>query len=86
LEIISQGGITGTLADPCIILKKALEQNAVSLILYHNHPSGYFLPSLADEQLTAKIKEATRYFDIRLLDHIIVSDEGYFSFADQGLL
>jgi DNA repair protein RadC len=86
LEIISQGGITGTVADPRIILKKALEQNAVSLILYHNHPSGNFLPSLADEQLTAKIKEATRYFDIRLLDHIIVSDEGYFSFADQGLL
>jgi len=83
-EIISQGGITGTVADPRIILKKALEENAVSLILCHNHPSGSLLPSRADEELTAKIKEAARYLDIRVLDHIIVSDEGYYSFADEG--
>jgi DNA repair protein RadC len=85
-EIISQGGITGTVADPRIILKKALEEDAVNIILCHNHPSGNLRPSRADEELTLKIKEAVKYFDIRLLDHIIVSGEGYFSFADEGLL
>ncbi len=85
-EIISEGGITGTIADPRIILKKALEEDAVSIILCHNHPSGSLKPSKADEDLTQKIKEASRYFDIKVLDHIIVSDEGYFSFADEGLL
>jgi DNA repair protein RadC len=85
-EIISQGGITGTVADPRIILKKALEKNAVSLILCHNHPSGSLKPSKADEELTYKIKEAAKYFDIKVLDHIIVSEEGYFSFADEGIL
>lgn len=85
-EIISKGGITGTVADPRIILKKALEEEAVSIILCHNHPSGSLKPSRADEELTQKIKEASRYFDIKVLDHIIVSDEGYFSFADEGLL
>ena len=85
-EIISEGGITGTVADPRIILKKALEEDAVSIILCHNHPSGNLLPSRADEELTHKIKEASKYFDIKVLDHIIVSDEGYFSFADEGIL
>jgi DNA repair protein RadC len=85
-EIISQGGITGTVADPRIILKKALEEDAVSLILCHNHPSGNLRPSKADEELTFKIREAAKYFDIKVLDHIIVSDEGYFSFADEGIL
>ena len=85
-QIISEGGITGTVADPRIILKKALEENAVSLILCHNHPSGSLRPSSADEELTFKIREAARYFDIRVLDHLIVSDGGYFSFADEGLL
>jgi DNA repair protein RadC len=85
-EIISSGGITGTVADPRIILKKALEENAVSIILCHNHPSGNLKPSRADEQLTQKIKEAAKYFDIGVLDHIIVSDEGYYSFADEGIL
>lgn len=86
LEVISEGGITGTVADPRIILKKALEEDAVSLILCHNHPSGNLRPSKADEDLTYKIKEASRYFDIRILDHIIVSEDGWFSFADEGLL
>ncbi len=86
VEIISSGGITGTVADPRIILKKALDEDAVSLILCHNHPSGNLKPSKADEQLTAKIKEAARLFDINVLDHIIVSEEGYFSFADEGIL
>jgi DNA repair protein RadC len=85
-EIISQGGITGTVADPRIILKKALEEDAVSLILCHNHPSGSLKPSRADEDLTQKIKEAAKYFDIKVLDHLIVSDDGYYSFADEGIL
>ena len=85
-KIISEGGITGTVADPRIILKKALEQDAVSLILCHNHPSGSLKPSRADEELTLKIKEAAKYFDIKVLDHLIVSDDGYYSFADEGIL
>jgi DNA repair protein RadC len=85
-EIISRGGLTGTVADPRIILKKALEQDATSLVLCHNHPSGNLKPSRADEELTHKIKEASKYFDIRVLDHIIVSEEGFYSFADEGNL
>jgi DNA repair protein RadC len=85
-EVVSSGGITGTVADPRIILKKALEEEAVSLILCHNHPSGSLRPSRADEELTIKIREAARYFDIRVLDHVIVSNEGYFSFADEGMI
>ena len=85
-EIISRGGITGTVADPRIILKIALEQDATSIVLCHNHPSGNLKPSRADEDLTFKIKEAAKYFDIRVMDHIIVSEEGYYSFADEGNL
>lgn len=85
-EIVSEGGITGTVADPRVILKKALEEDAVSIILCHNHPSGNLKPSRADEELTAKITQAARFIDIRVLDHIIVSDEGYYSFADEGML
>ena len=85
-QIISEGGITGTVADPRIILKKALEEEAVSIILYHNHPSGSLKPSKADEELTYKIREAANYFDIKVLDHVIVSDDGYYSFADEGIL
>ncbi len=85
-QIISEGGITGTVADPRIILRKALEEDAVNLILCHNHPSGSLKPSRADEQLTTKIKEAARFLDITVLDHIIVSEDGYYSFADEGLI
>ncbi len=85
-EIISEGGITGTVADPRIILKKALEHDAVSIVLSHNHPSGNLKPSRQDQELTNKIKEASGYFDIKVLDHIIVSEEGYYSFADEGNL
>lgn len=85
-EVISTGGITGTVADPRIILKKALEHDATAIILCHNHPSGSLKPSRQDEELTQKIKEAAKYFDIRITDHIIVSEEGYYSFADEGLL
>lgn len=85
-EIVSKGGITGTVADPRIILKKALDNNATSLVLCHNHPSGNLRPSKADEELTKKIAEAARYLDIKVIDHIIVSEEGFYSFADDGLL
>jgi DNA repair protein RadC len=85
-EIISRGGITGTVADPRIILRKALEEDATSIVLCHNHPSGNLKPSRADVELTFKIKEAASLFDIRVVDHIIVSEEGYYSFADEGNL
>ena len=85
-EIISEGGITGTIADPKVILKKALETDATSIILSHNHPSGSLKPSRADEALTIKIKEAAKLLDINVIDHIIVSDEGYYSFADEGIM
>ena len=85
-EIVSQGGITGTVADPRIILKKALDEEAVGIILCHNHPSGSLKPSKADEDLTLKIKQAAQFFDIKVLDHIIVSEEGYYSFADDGII
>ena len=85
-EIVSEGGITGTIADPRIILRKALEEDAVSIILCHNHPSGSTKPSRADTELTNKIKEAAQYFDIKVLDHLIVSESGFYSFADEGIL
>lgn len=85
-QIISEGGITGTVADPRIILKRALEENAVSIVLCHNHPSGSLRPSRADEELTRKIKAAAALLDINVIDHIIVSDSGYYSFADEGLI
>jgi DNA repair protein RadC len=85
-EIISEGGITGTVADPRVILKKALQEDAISIILCHNHPSGSLRPSRNDVDLTIKIKEAARYLDINVVDHIIVSQDGYVSFADEGLI
>lgn len=85
-KVISTGGYTGTVADPRVILKMALEYNAVSIVLSHNHPSGNLRQSRADEELTMKIKEAARYFDIEILDHVIVSNCGYYSFADEGLI
>jgi len=84
--ILSRGGLTGTVADPRIIFRKALEEDATSIILCHNHPSGSLRPSRADEEFTHKIKEGAKHLDLRLLDHIIVSEEGYYSFADKGLL
>lgn len=85
-EIISEGGITGTVADPRIILKKALQEDAIGIILCHNHPSGSLVPSRNDIDLTLKIKEAASYLDIQVMDHIIVSENGYYSFADGGLI
>ena len=69
-----------------MILKKALEHQACALVLSHNHPSGNLTPSRADEEITQKIKQAAGFLDIKVLDHIIVSDEGYYSFADEGNL
>ena len=83
---ISKGGITGTLVDVRISLRKALEIGAVSLILTHNHPSGNLRPSDADKQLTQKLKTAAESLDIKILDHIIVTEKSYFSFADDGIL
>ncbi|MDE1192778.1 MAG: DNA repair protein RadC [Arachidicoccus sp.] len=85
-EIISEGGITGTLIDVRIILKKALQHNATGIIISHNHPSGNLTPSKADLDITQKIKTASETLDVKLLDHIIVSDTGYFSFADQEII
>lgn len=83
---ISQGGLTGTVADPKKIFKTALEQYAASVILCHNHPSGNIRPSESDIRLTQKLKKAGSFLDLPVLDHIIVGDDTYFSFADEGML
>ena len=85
-EVISKGGITGTVADPRLILKLAINHGATSIILSHNHPSGNLKPSKADEEITDLIKKSAALMDIKLLDHIIVSEEGYLSFMDEGIL
>ena len=82
----SAGGITGTVADPRLILAAAIKSLSVSIILSHNHPSGNLKPSRADEELTQKIKAAASYHDIKVIDHIIITREGYYSFADEGVL
>ncbi|APU67535.1 RadC family protein [Christiangramia flava] len=83
---VSKGGITGTLVDVRITLRKALELGAVSLILCHNHPSGNLKASDADKQLTKKLKTAAESLDIKVLDHLIVTEKSYLSFADEGIL
>ncbi|HET7115446.1 MAG TPA: DNA repair protein RadC, partial [Hanamia sp.] len=85
-EVLSKGGLTHTIVDPRIIFLKALEVQATSMVLCHNHPSGNLKPSRADEELTAKLKSAGTLLDIKVVDHLIVSDEGYFSFADEGMM
>ena len=82
---ISKGGITGTVADKRIIFKIAFENNAVAMILTHNHPSGKLKPSDADIEITKELKLAGKQLDVRVLDHIIVTENGYFSFADDGI-
>lgn len=82
---ISIGGVAGTVADPKIIFKAALEYLASAIILVHNHPSGNLTPSQADKELTKKVKEAGKMLDIPVLDHLIFGDNGYFSFADEGI-
>jgi DNA repair protein RadC len=80
----SSGGVTGTIADPRIIFSAALKINACSIILAHNHPSGSLSPSVADRELTEKLKVAGKFLDIKVLDHLIVHTRGYYSFADEG--
>lgn len=82
----SSGGITGTVADPRLIFTAALKASAVSIILAHNHPSGSLLPSRADEELTMKFKGAGQLLDIKVVDHLILTAETYYSFADEGLI
>ncbi len=83
---VSTGGIAGTVADPKLIFVAALKAGATGLILSHNHPSGNLTPSHADIELTKKIKEGGRLLEIQVLDHIIITSESYYSFADEGFL
>ncbi len=83
---VSTGGISGTVADPRVIFAAALKANCCGIIISHNHPSGNLKPSRQDEALTEKIKKVGELLDIKLLDHVIVTNESYYSFADEGLL
>jgi DNA repair protein RadC len=83
---ISAGGVAGTVADPKIIFKAAIEHLASGMILCHNHPSGNLTPSQADKDLTRKMREAGKMLDLPVLDHLIFADKGYFSFADEGII
>lgn len=83
---LSKGGITGTLVDVRLVMKQALELGSVALILAHNHPSGTLKPSKADKEITQKLKIAAEILDIKVLDHLIITQKDYFSFADEGIL
>ncbi|HDR67557.1 MAG TPA: DNA repair protein RadC [Bacteroidaceae bacterium] len=83
---ISQGGLSGTVIDTRLILKNAIDRLATSIIACHNHPSGNIQPSEADKKITASLKNSAEMMEIKFLDHIIIADRNYFSFADEGLL
>ncbi len=83
---ISSGGVSGTVADPKLIFSGALKANACGIILAHNHPSGNLKPSEADISLTTKLKEGGILLEISVLDHLIITEDGYFSFADEGMI
>ena len=83
---LSKGGILGTLVDVRLVLKAALQIGAVGLILTHNHPSGSLIPSQADKKITQKLKIASETIDIKVLDHLIITEKAYFSFADENLI
>lgn len=83
---VSTGGVSGTVADPKLIFAAAIKANASAIILSHSHPSGQHKPSDADLKLTKKMKDGGQYLEISVLDHIIVTSEGYYSFADEGVL
>lgn len=85
-EMISTGGVSGTVVDAKIIFKKAVEGLASSIILFHNHPSGQLRPSQQDIDLTRKLKQAGQWLDINVIDHLIISQKGYYSFADEGMM
>ena len=82
---MSKGGVSGTIVDAKLVFSVALKCNASSIITAHNHPSGSLTPSEADKRLTQKLKKASQYLDIVLLDHIIVTKEDFYSFSDNGL-
>jgi DNA repair protein RadC len=84
--LLSKGGITGTLVDVRLVMKKALELGAISLILAHNHPSGTLEPSEADKRITRKLKLASEALDIKIVDHLIITERDYYSFADNHSL
>lgn len=85
--LASMGGVTGTVADPRLIVKAAALADCTTILLSHNHPSGNLQPSQNDRELTQKIKNALSYFDIKVLDHIILTEEdGFYSFADEGII
>ncbi len=86
IESISKGGISGTVVDVRLVSKAAIENNTSSVILAHNHPSGNLKPSQNDIDITKKIKEALKLFDITLFDHLIIGDQAYYSFTDEGIL
>jgi len=86
ISCISKGGISGTVVDVKIILQTALKANASGLIVAHNHPSGNLTASREDIKITKKLKNACQLLDLSLLDHLIITDEGYLSFADEGML
>lgn len=83
---VSKGGISGTVVDIRMILKEALFVGAACMVLVHNHPSGNKQPSQADITLTKKIQEAAKFMDISVLDHVIIADQSYYSFADDGII
>jgi DNA repair protein RadC len=83
---VSTGGVAGTVADPKVIFAAAIKTNASGVILSHNHPSGNLIASKSDIELTKRLKEGGRLLEIDLLDHVIISAEGYFSFADEGMI
>ncbi len=83
---ISAGGLTGTIADPRLIFSVALKTLASSIVISHNHPSGALKPSIEDEHLTKRLVEGGKLLDITVIDHLIITSEGFFSFADEGLI
>ena len=83
---ISQGGITGTVCDPLLVAKYAIDSLAKGVILCHNHPSGQLIASEQDNSITRKVKEGLKLFDISVLDHIILTEDSYYSYADEGTL
>jgi len=85
-KLISEGGISGTVVDPKKVFKIALDHHASGIILGHNHPSGVTAPSEADQKITKKIVNAGQLLEIVVLDHIIITDDGYYSFTDEGAL
>ncbi|OBX24227.1 MULTISPECIES: JAB domain-containing protein [Bizionia] len=83
---LSKGGVSGTVVDPKLVFSVALKCNASNIIIAHNHPSGNLSPSEADKRITIKLKKAGEFLDIELLDHVIITKSGFYSFADNGLI